>query len=78
MYGTLSVVNNSRQVISVNIDNEALFCDILPGESTNRKPVLIGTRCAVIINSRGKIAADFPFSVAKNSHTVLKICSKDY
>ena len=75
MYGTISVVNNGRQVISILVDDEMLFCDILPGESTRKKPILSGTRRAIILNSREIISADVWFSVQKNVHTTLKIYS---
>lgn len=71
--GTISVVNNSRRAISVHIDGEALFFDILPGEHTKRKPVPPGTRNVQILNSREKILADIRISVAKNIPVVLKI-----
>ena len=77
MYGTLSVINNTRKAISVYIDEEVLFSDILPGEHTKRRPVPTGTRCAQILNSREKIAADIRFSVPKNMHVVLKISGTD-
>lgn len=72
MYGTLSVANNTRKAISVYIDGEPLFPDILPGEHTEKKPVPAGTRCAQILNSREKIVADLCFSVPKGMHVVLK------
>ncbi len=76
MSGTISVVNGSNQVMSVHVDGEALFPDILPGECTEKKPVPAGTRYAQVFNSHEKIAADIRFSVPKNMHVVLKISGK--
>lgn len=73
MYGTLSVINNTRKAISVYIDGEPLFLDILPGEHTEKKPAPAGTRCAQILNNHEKIVADFCFSVPQSMHVILKI-----
>lgn len=72
MYGVLSVINNTRKTISVYIDGEPLFLDLLPGEHTERRLAPAGTSCAQILNSREKIIADFCFSVPKGMHVILK------
>lgn len=73
MYGALSVVNNTGKVISLRIDGDILFFDVIPGERTKRMPVFAGTRCAQVLNNREKIVADFQFSVPQNTHVILKI-----
>lgn len=71
MSGVISVVNKSKGVIRVFIDDELVFQDILPGETTRKKPVPIGTRCVLIFNNRERLAWDILFSAQKNTHIIL-------
>lgn len=73
MSGKFSVLNKSRGVICVFVDDELLFRDVLPGECTKKKPVPTGTGHAIILNSHEKIIGDILFSVKKNTCTLLTV-----
>ena len=71
MSGTVSVVNKSRNVICVFIDDELYFRDVLPGDSARQKPVPAGTRHTLVFNNRERVIFDILFSVQKNTHITL-------
>ena len=71
MSGTISVTNKSYGAICVFIDDELYFSDILPGDSTRKKPVSAGSRHTLIVNNRERIFRDILFSVQKNTHITL-------
>lgn len=72
MCGTVSSENGSNSVLSLYIDGDLLFAEILPGEKTRKKDVPCGTRHAVFRDARGRVAADFCFSVPRGGNVILK------
>lgn len=72
MCASISAENNSGKVISIYIDGELFFCDLLPGETSRKKAAPCGTRHVLFNSASGRILADFCISLPPSGHIILK------
>ena len=73
MQACMSIKNNSNIPISVLIDDEYFFPEILPGETTFCKKVSCGSFRLTVLNNRSRVIYDLWLSAYGGSRHTLTI-----
>lgn len=70
---SVSVKNLSEKAVSIVLDDERIFSDILPEASTFFCPTRVGSANIVVLDSREKPLHDLWVSIAPESRNILYI-----
>ena len=78
MFSFISVINKSSGVLTVIVDDEIFFSEILPNTQTKPKKVLYASIRVIIKNSREKQVFDLWLPIKKETSHTLVIWDTSY